>query len=220
MRNAATSNMNNESDFAPASRPTVLRLPRFVTAESLAGACRDAWRVFVEQSEGWGKAELVLWSTGLYAPIARYTSLQVEHRGAEANDDYRFVDARFVERMIATARARAIEVLSSFILPRERLAFCAMIREERAVLRCEDNSGQVGFAPTPATDALVDRILSLIAADLMTCPRDFEGETLCSACGGVVMAPKPCCVRYEGRESSIVANVDTMPVTRRFGNAG
>jgi hypothetical protein len=96
-----------------------------------------------------------------------------------------------------------------------------MMREEKAVMRCEDDLGHIGFAPTPPTDALVDRVLALIAADLFACPRDFEGETLCSSCGGVVMGPTPCCARYEERDSGIVAKrIETVPVTRRFGIAG
>lgn len=200
--------MNNASERASESTPTVLRLSAHVTVASLASACRDAWRVFVEQSEEWSKAEQVLWSCGLYAPIAQHGTHVIEQRGAEVNDDYALVDARFVERMIQIARARAYDVLTSFALPRARLAFGRSMRDEGSVTLCEDRFGRMGYVPTPITDSLTDRVLALIAADLLNRPGDFEGETLCSDCGGVVVGPRPCCARYEGR--------DTCAPSRRF----
>ena len=64
--------MTATTELPPSYQPTVLCLSPLVRASSLAEASRNAWRVFLEQSEGWGKAELVLWSGGLYAPIARH----------------------------------------------------------------------------------------------------------------------------------------------------
>lgn len=193
------------TELPPSSQPTVLCLSPVVTASSLAQASRNAWRVFLEQSEGWGKAELVLWSGGLYAPIARHASAFGADGSDESADDYRNVEPHFVERMIDTARARAIDVLSSFALPRSRLAFSRAMNDEGAVTRCQDSAGDIGFVPTPATDSLADRVVALIAADLFARPGDFEGETLCSACGGFVLGRAACCSRYDVPCSSIVA---------------
>jgi hypothetical protein len=208
--------MHANTELPPSSQPTVLCLSPLVTASSLAQASRNAWRVFLEQSEGWGKAELVLWSGGLYAPIARHASEMSARRGAaDADDDYRYVDPHFVERMIAIARAQAIEVLGSFALPRVRLAFSRAMNEEGAVTRCQDSAGDIGFAPTPATDSLADRVVALIAADLFARPGDFEGETLCSACGGIVMGRAACCSRYDVPSSSVIAKpLDTIAVPK------
>lgn len=191
--------MCDPNEMPPSSR-TVLCTSPHVTAASIAEANRDAWLVFVEQSEGWGKAELMLWCGGLYGPVARF----VDENAYEGDDDYRFVDPLFVERMIETARARAMEVLSSFALPRARLAFSRAMHDEGAVTRCKDRFGGIAFAPTPATDSLVDRVLSLIAADLFARPEDFEGETVCSACGGIVMARTFCCARLAQQTSRFV----------------
>jgi hypothetical protein len=205
--------MNADTELPPSSHSTVLYLSPLVNAPSIAQASRNAWRVFLDQSEGWTKAELVLWCGGLYAPIARHAAGSTDRREDESDDDYRFVDTHFVERMIETARARALEVLSSFALPRARLAFTRQINEEGAVTRCEDRLGNVAFVPTPATDSLADRVLALIAADLFARPADFEGETICSGCGGIVMGRRACCARYDVRDSGYVATTaDTIAV--------
>ena len=89
------------------------------------------------------------------------------------------------------------------------------MNEEGAVTRCQDAAGDIAFAPTPATDSLADRVLSLIAADLFARPGDFEGETLCSCCGGIVMGRSLCCSgsRYDVPSSSVIVKpMDTVPV--------
>jgi hypothetical protein len=196
--------------------PTPVRLPAHVTISDVSAACRDAWRVFVEQSEEWRKAEQVLWSAGLYAPIRRF-SVSTAHRvDAEHEDDFKTVDSRFLERMILTARAKAFDILTSFALPRARLAFGMRMREEGLVSRCEDRFGNTGYVPTPLSGSLTDRILALIACDLLNRPGDFEGETLCSNCGGVVVGPTPCCTRYEGRDTCAPSRrYDTVAVPYR-----
>ncbi len=199
----------SDPNAPPPSSRTVLCLTAHVTAASIAEASRDAWLVFIEQSDGWSKAELMLWCGALYAPVARFAEVD----GYEADDDYRFVDRQFVERMIETARARALEVLSSFALPRARLAFSRAMHDEGAVTRCKDQFGGIAFAPTPATDSLVDRVLSLIAADLFARPEDFEGEAVCSGCGGIVMGRTFCCARHARRTGRYVAKpADTLAV--------
>jgi hypothetical protein len=185
--------------------PEVILLSGHTTVSALSMACRDAWRVFVEQSEEWGRAEQVLWSAGLYSPVRRLVS---EIFDPELSDNYETVDPRFLSRMIMTARAKSLDVLTSFALPRARLAFGIRMREEGAVTRCEDRFGNTGYIPTPLSGSLSDRILALIAADVLNRPGDFEGETLCSGCGGIVVGPTPCCARYEGR--------DTCAPSRRF----
>ena len=209
---AALPCMNSNTSLPPSSQPTALCLSAHVTASSIAQASRNAWRVFLEQSEGWSKAELVLWCGGLYAPIARHATGVAPGR-EDAADDYRFVDPHFVERMIEIARAQAIQVLSSFALPRARLAFSREMNEDGAVTRCLDHEGAIGFAPSPATDSLADRVLSLIAADLFARPGDFEGEIPCSGCVGIVMGRTPSSSCCDGQGSGFVTKpVDTIAV--------
>jgi len=215
------SNTNGES--VSDAVPAVIRLPSHVTMTSLSAACRDAWRVFVEQSEEWGSAEQVLWSGGLYAPIRRYASEGMpaavaassdDLEDAQSEDDYETVDPRFLERMILTARAKAFDALTSFALPRARLSFGIRMREEGAVTRCVDRFGNTGYVPTPTAGSLADRVLALIAADLLNRPGDFEGETLCSGCGGVTVGPSACCAHTELGRHETAESIE--PATVRF----
>ena len=197
--------MNSTNASAPVGPVTestraVIRLPSNTTVSSIAPECRHAWTVFVSQSEEWGKAEQILWSAGFYEPIRRYTAAST---AAEVLQDLAKVNHRLVQRMIRTARFKAIDVLTAFAFPRARLAFGVRMRSERAVTPCVDYLGNTGYLPTPLTGVLADRVLSLIAADLLNRPGDFEGETLCSSCGGVVVAHEPCCAKYEGRDTGV-----------------
>lgn len=199
-------------------RPHVLRLPDTATVDDVADASRDAWRVFMEQSQDWGVAELVLWSNGFYGPAARYASSP--HGADESRDDDEFsgIDPRFVDRMILTARAKLVETLWSFSLPRARLEFACAMRERGAVTPCQDSRGVRAFLPTPPTDALVDRVLALVAADLLTRPNDFEAETMCSHCGSIALGRAPCCAHAAtAHDSGIVgpARETVMPATSR-----
>jgi hypothetical protein len=211
------STMKTNGDSAESARdvqaaPAVIQLPSHVTLSMLSAACRDAWRIFIEQSEEWGTAEQMLWSGGLFEPIRRYASADADD--AELEDDYETVDPRFLERMIMTARAKAYDILTSFALPRARLAFGIRMRQEGMVTRCRDRFGNTGYVPTPAAGSLADRILALIAADLLNRPGDFEGETLCSDCGGVTVGPSACCSHTQlarGESSESIA-----PATVRF----
>jgi len=187
-------------ESAAESTQTLVHLPSNLTVSSVSPACRHAWTVFVNQSAEWGKAELILWSAGLYAPVTRYGAASAV---AEGRQDLEKVNQRLVQRMIKTARTKALDVLTAFAFPRARLAFGVRMRNDGAVTPGEDYLGNTGYLPTPPTGVLADRVLSLIAADLLNRPGDFEGETLCGGCGGIVMAVDPCCAKYEGRETGI-----------------
>ncbi len=203
------------SDTAEDASTAPIRLPAHVTLSTVSAACRDAWRVFIEQSDEWRKAEQVLWSGALYAPIRHYAGAGPAFED-DGCDDYETVDARFLERMIQTARVKALDVLASFAIPRARLAFGVRMRDEGVVTQCEDSLGSKGYLPTLGDLSLSDRILALIAADLLNRPEDFEGETLCSACGGIVVGPEPCCQRYEGRETCVPSRrCDTVVLPQR-----
>lgn len=214
---------NTTGESVSDAAPAVIQLPSHVTMTLLSAACRDAWRVFLEQSEDWGSAEQVLWSGGLYAPIRRYASEGMPARissrandleDAESEDDYETVDPRFLERMILTARAKAFNILTSFALPRARLAFGIRMREEGAVTRCTDRFGNTGYIPTPTAGSLTDRVLALIAADLLNRPGDFEGETLCNRCGGITVGPSACCAHTELDRHQTADSIE--PPTVRF----
>ena len=173
------------------------------TSHSLARACRDAWRVFVQQSLQWSHSELVQWSSYIYAPIARDVA-RATLNSSPVLHDFSSNDVRFAERIIRSARARTVETLFSFARPLARIEFVCALRESGAVTRCVDENGEPVYGPTPAGESLTDCVLAIVAADLLTHPADFEGETLCRDCGGVTVDPKPCCFSAElAREIAI-----------------
>lgn len=186
-----------------------------VDRQSLSRACRDAWRVFVEQSNEWSRAELVLWSAGFYAPIARYASRATTCSFLEDATDFSTMDRRFAERMIVATRARLVETLESLGQPQARAELTRAVRDANMVSRCIDSYGQSVYLPTPASELLVDRLFALLGADLLNQPADFDRKPLCAECGRVTAGSFMCCYRAEPvRHGGKVVSVQ--PATLRF----
>ncbi len=181
---------------------TVLRLPPITSSFALAAACRDAWRTFVEQSAHWGKAELIMWSLGPYARITRYAPTHASD-GVTQFDDFRTIDARFVDRLLRNARAKTLDVLRSFASGAARREFALGVPSTGLVIRCEDTSGIPGYIPLPVRERLADRVLSLVAADMLTRPADFSRQVLCADCGAIDLDTRPCCARSQLRNDGL-----------------
>jgi len=171
---------------------TIFRLPEITSTNATSAAARDAWRVFVEQSAGWGKAELVLWSYGLYAPAARFSPV-AEKDGVALENLFKSVDARFASRIVKTTRSRVLGELASFAQPGRARAFAERLQAEGAVTRCIDAHGCVAYIPSPNARSFVDRVLALVAADVLSNPQDFAGAVMCEACKGVTVGQRRCC---------------------------
>lgn len=152
----------------------------------------------------WSRAELVLWSAGLYAPIARYAARATTCALTLDVNDFSAMDPRFAERMIIATRARVVETLCSFSHPQAHLEFSRTMRDSKMVAHCSDTYGRTLYLPTPTTDLLVDRLFALVGADVLNAPADFAGETLCTDCGRIAIAPTACCFRAELRRTSTV----------------
>lgn len=61
------------------------------------------------------------------------------------------------------------------------------------VVGVRDDNGVIGYAPVDAGEMhLLDRVASLLAADFLTRPRDYEGVTICDDCGAVSFAWTTC----------------------------
>lgn len=171
--------------------PSFLRLAGIATTASMAAGCREAWRSFVDTSQEWGKADLLSWTYGMLAPLTRLTD--DARTGAAVHHDFERVDVRFVDRLLRTARARVLDTLWSFETAEARIDFGYAMLGSGAVVPCEDARGLTGFVPTRGAGPLAERVLSLVAADLLTSPEDFEHEIMCTSCGSVRIGPKPCC---------------------------
>jgi len=180
----------------PSDARTVFRLPSFATAAALGAAAHDAWRVFVEQSKGWGKAELVLWSYGLYAPAARWSPRAAEDTTA-LESLFRGLDERFAERVIKATRATILGVLASFSGYGAAMAFATRMRDEGAVIHCIDANGESMWCPTPDAHSLADRVCSLLAADVLNRPEAFADGAICISCGGITVGYEACCAERD-----------------------
>jgi len=160
--------------------------------------CRDAWRAFVEQSPSWRSDDLVLWTRSYYAPIAQEAAFAAAP-GVEpqAISDYSEVNARVAEQMIDNARRKTVEILGSFSRPRARAMFSRAVQRAGVLTHCLDEEGNTVHLPSPISNALMDRVLGLVAADLRTRPTDFASGVLCDHCTGITVGGQRCCTGVE-----------------------
>lgn len=188
--------------MAHRQEPSILKLPGLSSTASVAAECRDAWRSFVEHSEEWGKTDLVLWTYGVLAPLTRFAEDALSSRvlgPAAVEHDFARVDVRFVDRLVRTARARVLDTLWSLETAEARVDFGYATLASGGVVACADARGRTGFVPSATRGPLAERVLALVAADLLTAPEAFERDILCGDCGNVVLGPRPCCVSSELR---------------------
>lgn len=169
---------------------TMVLLPSMASAASIHAATREAWRMFVDQSKDWGKAELLMWAIGFVHHVA---SAGIGGARTASIDELEPIDARTVDRKIRVARARAVNALSAIKDPSARLELGWHALAAGWVVRCCDASGAVVYVPASGIERVQDRLLALVAADLLTAPEDFERATLCAECGGTDLPDDPCC---------------------------
>jgi len=201
-------NDNAGASLPPSAAPTIFKLPEIINAESVRTASRDAWRVFVEQSNGWGKAELVLWSYGLYAPAARW-SPRAEDDASSLEDLFDSLDGRFAERIVETARARVIDLLASFAIPGQAELFADAARADGRVTRCVDANGNSAWIPSPVSTSFGDRIVALVVADVLNNPADFANGAVCDRCHAITVGNEGCHLHENERVSGIVTRGPT-----------
>lgn len=203
---AGSTSEHSSSSLPPSAAPTILCLPVLTSLDSVRGACRDAWRVFVEQSSGWGKAELVLWTYGLYAPAARW-SPHAEGDAVALERLFSALDPRFVERMVEAARARVLDALASFEVPSAAEQTIAAAQEAGLVTRCVLADGETCWIPTPSPRSFGDRLVALVVADALNRPEDFAGGALCGFCGTIIAGAAECTEHGAGRTSCVVTRI-------------
>jgi hypothetical protein len=193
---------SSRATVAPASAgelDTLLTLPSHTGCRGIAAACRDAALMFLNESQYWGKAELVLWLLGPYSHVTSYEGAYAARRVAGAPPSMREIDVRTVERIMSEAREEVCEVLRMVAQQDggRELAFFAV--SEGFVAPCEDSNRWAGWLPTQVARRLADRVLALVAVDYMMNPVDYEcGVRVCDCCGAVsfddaFVAPACCC---------------------------
>lgn len=169
---------------------TILTLPEATGAHALAHACRETALEFINNSAHWGKAELAMWLMGPYAQLTQYFAKKDErHQSGEFRRPVpmlREIDARMVERVIKSAREEIFNTLRRTYDAEGGASFAFTMLSNGFVARCEDKSRIAGWVPTTEARRLADRVLSLLAADYLSRPADYEHDlSMCTHCGTV-----------------------------------
>jgi hypothetical protein len=168
---------------------TILTLPEHTSTFALAEACRSAALMFLNEAPHWGKAELAMWLMGPYTQLTRYVPAESRAKSGEFTRPVpllRDIDVRMVERIISGARQEVLATLARISDMEGGASFSFSMISGGFVARCEDRRQFMGWVPTTTASRLADRVLSLIAADYLTRPEDYELElSVCSHCGTV-----------------------------------
>jgi hypothetical protein len=159
-------------DVENASLDTLFMLPSETSAVDLASQCREAALQFANDSKHWGKAELTMWLTGVYAPLIRHTSKGEGESQLWPVPLLHDIDDRLIDRMMESARAEIVETLSGAV-DQGSSSFVLRALIAGSVVRCEDGQGEPAWAPAAAA-RLADRVLSLFAVDYLTRFEDYE----------------------------------------------
>lgn len=165
---------------------TILTLPDQTRSLAIACACRDVALSFLNEAPHWGKAELAMWLMGPYAQLTRYVTVDTRKKTGEHVRPaplLREIDVRMVERVIKSARDEVLATLARTVDIEGGASFAFTMLSAGFVARCEDKSGHQGWIPTTDARRLADRVMSLLAADYLTRPADYESElAVCSHC--------------------------------------
>lgn len=168
---------------------TILTLPEQMDAMSIADACRATALAFLNESDRWGKAELAMWLMGPYAQLTQYISPFSRRRSGEAARAVpllREIDARMVDRVIKNARDEVMATLSRSNDGEAGTGFAFTMLSAGYVARCEDRGHKAGWVPTSDARRLADRVLSVLAADYLARPSDYDTDlSICTQCNTV-----------------------------------
>jgi len=165
---------------------TVLTLPEEMGSIAIADACRVTALAFLNESAHWGKAELAMWLMGPYDQLTQFVSPFSRRRSGEFARQapmLREIDARMVERVIKSARDEVFATLDRTCDAEGGASFAFTMLAAGFIARCEDRGQVAGWVPTSDARRLADRVLSLLAADYLARPSDYEQELfVCPHC--------------------------------------
>lgn len=168
---------------------TILTLPEQTGSMAVAEDCRAAALAFLNDSAHWGKAELAMWLMGPYSQLTQYVSPYSRRRSGEfarSAPMLREIDVRMVDRVIKSAHEEVIATLKRTNDAEGGASFAFTMHAAGFIARCEDRGHIAGWVPTSDARRLADRVLSLLAADYLARPNDYESElSICGQCGTV-----------------------------------
>lgn len=160
-------------------------LPPGYTVYGIADACRAASLEFLSGSNaGWSRRELAGWLVGPYgsvvAPFSRRSSTPPPSGIARVPGT---VESVRVESLLASVRTAVVQRLIGCRESWTAARFARNMVDGGFVVGVSDEGGAIGYAPLDGRDMrLVDRVTSLVVADYLTRPNDFEHLLVCAGC--------------------------------------
>jgi hypothetical protein len=95
----------------------------------------------------------------------------------------REIDARMVDRVIKNAYEEVMAAMERTLDAEGGASFAFTMLSAGFVARCEDRGHVAGWVPTSDARRLADRVLSLVAADYLARPTDYETDlSVCATC--------------------------------------
>jgi hypothetical protein len=163
--------------------PLVLALPSRARVDSFADGCRTAALDFVNRvaARDLDKVALAGWLRGPYRAHV-FSPARTSHPKLPT----RTIVAGVLERLVARARGEAIHAFEQARDDGPSFGFGALA--SGLVVRSQDVAGAIGWIPVAYPRMrLADRVASLVAADYLLRPDDYEHALFtCAACDALV----------------------------------
>jgi len=171
------------------SAPTLPQHPVWVyrgfRASDAVEACRSAaLEILNGIARGFRKEELATWLDGAYREATRHTHCAgVSHDRHTVGSEVRSIPSQAIEELLARVHEDVLEALRSLRQPDAGVAFAFSALGGGLVVRYLDERGEAVWLPTASMRMrLVDRILSLIAADYLARGDDYTRLSVCARC--------------------------------------
>jgi hypothetical protein len=162
------------------SSPLVMALPAGARVVKFTQGCRDAALDFVNRvGASRGKEQLVEWLRGPYRSHVVTLAHASHRRIAPAT-----LRPSSVQKLLTRTREQVGATMLSLCNPEEGVTFGYEALAAGLVYRCQDKRGAQGWVPVAYPRMrLLDRVLSLVAADHLLRAGDYESLLFqCSAC--------------------------------------
>jgi hypothetical protein len=163
-------------------------LAQYAVSDQLLHATREALvEILSVGASTWGKVELAGWLRHSYAPAVDGSPESGVVRSEQARER-RPTEERLHE-VLRGARRRALEAAEAALEGDVSFAMDALAAGH--VVGTVDAQGAYRFLPVDAEHMrLIERILSLLAADVLSNPMDYEQfACVCSVCGSFTFNP-------------------------------
>jgi len=153
--------------------------------EEFATECRRAYlRVVVGAHVGWGKQELAQWLAGAYRRLAVRDGSSEPPPSIGTGGDVGGVSDDRIAVILESMRTDVLVVLHELMTPEGITAFTSLALDTDLVARADGDGVTPSVLPRARPRmTLVDRVLSLVAVDVITRPEDFEHSLfVCERC--------------------------------------